>query len=52
MITIGIDAHKRVLVAMALDDAGREFATWRGPNSKAGWVGFRDGPSPLVLTGR
>lgn len=37
MITIGVDAHKRVHVALALDDAGRELANWRGPNSIAGW---------------
>jgi transposase len=37
MITIGVDAHKRVLVALALDDAGRELAHWRGPNSVTGW---------------
>lgn len=37
MITIGVDAHKQVHVALALDDAGRELADWRGPNSAAGW---------------
>lgn len=37
MVTIGVDAHKRVHVALALDDAGRELAHWRGPNSVAGW---------------
>ena len=37
MITIGVDAHKRVHVALALDDAGRELAHWRGPNSVTGW---------------
>ena len=33
MITIGVDAHKQVHVATALDDAGRDLANWRGPNS-------------------
>ncbi len=37
MITIGVDAHKRVDVALALDDAGRELSEWRGPNSELGW---------------
>ncbi len=37
MITVGVDAHKRVHVALALDDSGRELAHWRGPNSVAGW---------------
>ncbi len=37
MITIGVDAHKKVHVAVALDDAGSELAQWRGPNSPSGW---------------
>jgi transposase len=37
LITIGVDAHKRVHVAVALDDAGLEVAQWRGPNSPSGW---------------
>lgn len=36
MITIGVDAHKTVHAAVALDEAGRESATWRGPNSPEG----------------
>lgn len=42
MITIGVDAHKRVHVAVALDEAGRELGQWRGPNSAEGWRGLRD----------
>ena len=38
MITLGVDAHKTVHAAVALDDAGREIATWRGPNSPDGWA--------------
>lgn len=37
MITIGVDAHKRVHVALALDEAGREISQWQGDNSPAGW---------------
>jgi transposase len=37
VITIGVDAHKQVHVAVALDDAGREVARWHGPNSVDGW---------------
>ena len=40
MITIGVDAHKRVHVALALDETGRELAHWRGANSAAGWHDF------------
>jgi transposase len=40
VITIGVDAHKRVHVALAVDDAGRELDHWRGPNSAAGWQDF------------
>ena len=37
MISIGVDAHKWVHVAQALDDAGHEMGEWSGPNSAAGW---------------
>lgn len=37
MLTIGVDAHKRVHMAVAIDAAGREVARWRGPNSPPGW---------------
>ena len=37
MITIGVDAHKTVHAAVAIDEAGQEIAQWRGPNSVAGW---------------
>jgi hypothetical protein len=33
MLSIGVDAHKRLHVAVALDDAGRVIDQWRGPNS-------------------
>lgn len=38
MITIGVDAHKRLHVATAVDDAGKEIDRWKGPNSCRGWV--------------
>jgi hypothetical protein len=37
MITIGVDTHKRVHVAYAVDDAGQELGQWWGPNSAARW---------------
>jgi len=37
MVSIGVDAHKRVHVAVALDEAGRELGYWKGPNSPDGW---------------
>lgn len=40
MITIGVDAHKRVHVAVAVDEQGRELGTWRGSNSERGWASF------------
>ena len=37
MITIGVDAHKHLHVAVAVDDVGHMIAQWRGPNSAEGW---------------
>lgn len=37
MITFGVDAHKGIHVAVALDDAGRELGEWRGPNTPEAW---------------
>ena len=37
MLTIGVDAHKRSNMAVAIDAAGREVARWRGMNEVAGW---------------
>ena len=37
MIAIGVDAHKGIHMAVAVDEAGREVARRRGPNSVEGW---------------
>jgi transposase len=37
MLTIGVDAHKRTNMAVAIDAAGREVARWHGANAVAGW---------------
>jgi transposase len=37
MITIGVDAHKRVHQAVASDEAGRRIGQWRGANSPRDW---------------
>jgi len=37
MHTLGVDAHKRVHEAVALDTAGREVGRRRVPNTAAGW---------------
>jgi transposase len=37
MVTIGVDAHKHVHQALALDDAGTILGTWRGANTPDGW---------------
>jgi transposase len=42
MITLGVDAHKRVHVAVAVDEAGRELGEWRGANSRIGWRNLLD----------
>ena len=42
MITVGVDAHKRLHVARARDDGGRELSDWRGPNDQLGWQSFSE----------
>ena len=37
MLTIGVDGHKRVHVAVALDEAGRELGHLRAANTQANW---------------
>jgi len=37
MITIGVDAHKRLHVAVAVDGVGRKMGEWRGTNSPEAW---------------
>ena len=37
MLTIGVNAHKRLHVAVAVDEAGRVVGRWEGANSAEGW---------------
>ncbi len=37
MVTIGVDAHKQMHMAQALDDAERVIDQWRGLNTPDGW---------------
>jgi transposase len=34
---IGVDAHKRLVVAAVVDARGQEQGNWRGPNTPTGW---------------
>ena len=47
MVPIGVDAHKRVHVAVALDAAGRELGVWKGANSGRAWQELRDWAAAL-----
>jgi len=47
-VTIGVDAHKRVHAAVAIDAAGREQDRWRGPNTSAGWQALQAWASALA----
>jgi transposase len=38
MITIGVDAHKRLNAAMAVDESGRVLGQWTGDNDARGWT--------------
>jgi transposase len=37
MLTVGVDAHKQVHVAIALDELGRPVGQWHGPNTVSRW---------------
>ena len=50
MIAIGVDAHKRVHAALALDDAGAVLGSWRGPNTAKGWMELQAVGEPMVTT--
>lgn len=52
MISLGVDAHKRVHAAVAVDGQGRELAQWRGGTTVEDWQavlewGQRQGPERL-----
>ncbi len=37
MVAIGVDAHKSVDQAVALDDTGMILGSWRGANTRNQW---------------
>lgn len=41
LVTIGVDAHKTLHVAVALNDAGQPIGEWSGSNTVAEWERFR-----------
>lgn len=47
MITIGVDAHKHLHVAVAVDAVGHMIAQWRGPNSAEDWAALAAWALPL-----
>lgn len=40
MLTIGVDPHKRLLVACAVNEAAQPLDRWAGDNNRAGWEAF------------
>jgi transposase len=40
MLTIGVDPHKRLLVACAVNEAAQALERWSGVNNRAGWESF------------
>jgi transposase len=50
MITLGVDAHKKLHVATAVDETGRDLGSWRGPNTPAGWQDALTWASGLGVT--
>lgn len=54
MVWVGIDAHKRVIVAVAIDPADRVVARWQGGNAPRDWerlAGWLDTLGELVSVG-
>ena len=47
MNTIGVDAHKGVHVALAVDEAGQELGQWQGLNNAAGWQAMSEWAASL-----
>jgi transposase len=47
VIAIGVDAHKGVHVALAVDEAGQELGQWQGLNSAAGWQAISEWAASL-----
>ena len=41
MVTSGVDAHKHIHQALALNDAGIVLASWRGANTPESWQSLR-----------
>jgi transposase len=50
MITLGVDAHKKLHVATAVDETGHDLGSWRGPNTPAGWQDALTWASGLGVT--
>jgi transposase len=42
VVVIGVDAHKRIHVALALNDSGQEVGRWHGANQATGWRDLAD----------
>ena len=40
MISVGVDTHKALHVAVALDEFGRELSVWQGGNTEREWSRF------------
>jgi transposase len=47
MVIIGVDAHKFVHQALAVDPAGKVLASWRGSNTAADWAALHAWSSAL-----
>jgi len=47
MVWVGVDAHKKVLVATAVNDAGQVVARWNGKNGVPDWQEFSSWLDPL-----
>lgn len=50
MCFIGVDAHRQLIAAVAVDEAGQELGDWTGSNSREAWAELLDWAEAIAAT--